>query len=76
MSKDKCDECGSNNLRWGYTEQIINGVAQGRLKTDDVVTLFYLGCEECSETVSVMNCDEIVELLGEINHRSKKNETS
>jgi len=63
MEKIKCPNCGSNKSEWGYGNTISNGVVQGRLNTNDVQTFFYLGCMECSETVSIISCDDVIEIL-------------
>lgn len=59
----KCGECGSKDLVWHCSSDIVGGVVQGRLTTDDVRTVFFLGCEYCSSTVKVINGDKVAELL-------------
>lgn len=46
-----CPECGEKKLTWSTAPHKKNGVADGRLTMRDVETIFYLGCEECSETL-------------------------
>ncbi len=61
--KLKCNECGSSELEWDHGAKITSGVVQGRLNTNDVETFFYLGCNECSETVKIVSCDDVANLL-------------
>ncbi len=63
MEKQKCPECGSSQLKWGHGNRITSGVVQGRLNTNDVETFLYLGCEDCSETAKIINCDNVVDIL-------------
>lgn len=52
MIKDgRCPNCGGWRLEWNVAPQKTTGVADGRLTIRDVVTVFYLGCSECSETL-------------------------
>lgn len=61
--EQKCPKCGGSQLEWGYSNRITNDVSQGRLNTNDVETFFYLGCEDCSETVKIINCNDVVGIL-------------
>lgn len=47
----ECPACGGGPLVWSAGPVKLNSVADGRLTMRDVETQFYLGCEECSETV-------------------------
>jgi hypothetical protein len=63
-----CGNCGSVKLSWNCTTRNIGGVGDGRLRLSDVSVIFYLGCDECSETVQVRTSDEVVdEMNKEIN---------
>ncbi len=66
MKKQKCPECGSSRLEWGYNKRIKTNVVQGRLNTNDVETFFYLGCADCSETVKIINCDDVINHIKEL----------
>ncbi|KNC11542.1 hypothetical protein AC790_13300 [Pantoea sp. RIT-PI-b] len=59
----QCSECGSKSLSWGFAIINKSTVQNGLLRICDVDGLFYLGCEECSETVTQVSPDEVVELL-------------
>ncbi len=58
--KNKCQECGGDNLTWDQTSRNKSGVVEGRLRTNEVTVDFFLGCNECSATVQVVSCDGIV----------------
>lgn len=61
---NQCPECGSEDLFWSHTSIVAsNGVVDGRLKSNEVESLFIQGCEFCSETVQTLTADEIVEIL-------------
>jgi hypothetical protein len=61
----KCKHCGSTHLTWDNAITIRSGVQQNRLNTNDVECLFYLGCDECSETVAVLNADKVAQYLND-----------
>jgi hypothetical protein len=54
-----CKECGSNDLSWQTHNRVDNGVQQNRLNTNDVICVFVLGCNACSETLAVVNADKV-----------------
>lgn len=58
--KNKCPKCGGENLTWDQTSRNKSGVVEGRLRTNEVTVVFFLGCNECSATVQVVSCDGIV----------------
>jgi hypothetical protein len=62
-SENTCRECGSKSLSWGFAIINKSTVQNGLLRISDVDGLFYLGCDECSETVTQVSPDEVVELL-------------
>lgn len=55
----KCRECGSESLTWGTHNKNIGQASHGRLTTHDVRCLFVLGCDECSETLDVVDADKV-----------------
>lgn len=61
-----CKECGSTNLTWHTSNVIRSNVQQGRLNTNDVECLFYLGCDDCSETLMTLNADKVAGMLGSV----------
>lgn len=62
--KGKCPECGGGPLVWSAGPVKLAPVADGRLTMRDVETQFYLGCEECSETlIHSVSADEVARFL-------------
>jgi hypothetical protein len=59
----QCPECGSKDLQWHCTHETNSGVVDGRLRMHDINTLFYLGCNYCSETLKTVSGDEAAEFL-------------
>jgi len=59
----ECTECGSKLLSWSTNPWKRNGVAEGRLRTSEIGCDFVLGCDECSETLRVVDADEIAAVL-------------
>ena len=60
---DECSNCSSRELTWYSGLQNTSGVVEGRLRTCEINPIFYLGCDECSETLKVVNGDESASLL-------------
>ena len=58
-----CKGCGSADLSWKWSNIVRTGVQQNRLNTGDVMCVFVLGCECCSETLKPVNADKVAELL-------------
>jgi hypothetical protein len=54
-----CPECGSTDTEWHCTQINRSSVAEGRLRTHDVSTVFFLGCNRCSETIKTMTGEEV-----------------
>ena len=61
--KEKCGECESSDLEWSCTQDTNSGVVDGRLRLNEVHTIFYLGCNNCSETVKVVSGDKIAAMM-------------
>ena len=60
-----CGNCGSKNLTWNCQAQNRGGVVDGRICMREVGVIFYLGCDECSETVQIIDGDKIAEMMTE-----------
>jgi hypothetical protein len=58
-----CKNCGSKQLRWYVGTKGPNDVVDGRIRMSEVSAIAYLACEECSETLNVINEDEINDML-------------
>lgn len=55
----ECSCCGSTELRWHCSQKNLSGVADGRLRLNEVGTEFFLGCDSCSETLEVVSGDKV-----------------
>lgn len=58
--KNKCPECGGENLTWDTVNRNKSNVVEGRLRTNEVTVDFFLGCDKCSATLQIVACDGIV----------------
>jgi hypothetical protein len=58
-----CPECGSLNLTWYADTKNYGGVQDGRICMGEVGPIFYLGCDECSDTIKVIDGDKVAKLL-------------
>jgi len=58
-----CKECGSTSLTWQTSNITRSGFQQGRLNTNDIECLFFLGCDECSETLATVCADKVADLM-------------
>ena len=61
----ECPECGSADTEWHCTQTTRSGVADGRLRLNEVTTLFFCGCNECSETIKTITGDELAAMMTE-----------
>lgn len=59
----ECKECGSSDLTWQTSIVNRSDVRQGRLNTSDVGCLFFLSCDECSETLWSIGADKVAGLM-------------
>jgi hypothetical protein len=61
----RCPECDGTDLSWATApNKTVCGVADGRLRMNEVETVFYLGCEECSETlIHSVSADDVATFL-------------
>lgn len=60
-----CRVCGSDALTWAIHSKNDSGVQEGRLRSSEVQCLFVLGCDECSETLLVVNADTVAMAMNE-----------
>ncbi|WKZ94060.1 hypothetical protein P0E69_09390 [Chimaeribacter arupi] len=58
-----CKECGSKAQTWHATVIKNTSVQDGRLRMNEISGLFYLGCDECSETLLRVRADDVARLL-------------
>jgi hypothetical protein len=60
-----CPECQSKSLSWQTHNKIASGVQQGRLNSNDIQCQLVLGCNSCSETLSIISADMVAAWLTE-----------
>lgn len=66
IGRGVCPACEGGPLVWSAGPVKLNTVADGRLTMRDVETQFYLGCEECSETlIHSVSADQVARFLTE-----------
>lgn len=65
MDQISCPNCGSHKSSWGCTTRNAGSATDGRLRLSEVVVLFYLGCNDCSETIKILTSDEVVALMNQ-----------
>lgn len=61
-----CHHCGTSTFTWycqAYNKS--NHIVDGRLTMHDIDVRFFLGCDECSETLMVVSGDAVAHLLTE-----------
>lgn len=58
---DGCPECGSTDLTWHTQSSVTTGTPDGKLRANEVSTLFVLGCNHCSETIKTLTADQVAE---------------
>lgn len=59
----ECSNCGSKDAAWHCHEVVTNGVVDGKIKLSEVSSQFYLGCNECSETLAALSGNELAAVL-------------
>lgn len=65
LSISSCKVCGSTRLAWRTSIVNPSDVQQGRLNTRDVDCQFFLGCEDCSETLATISANKVAGLMNE-----------
>lgn len=65
----ECRMCGSTDLEWAWSPHNRGQAVNGRLTLHEVVSLFHLGCVTCSETLAVIDPDEVAALLNAKSYR-------
>lgn len=55
----KCKECGGDSLFWFDASTNTSGIAEGRLRANDLTCTFVLGCAECSATIRTVRAETI-----------------
>ena len=72
--REPCKECGSTDQSWHLGRR--SSIREGRLRTSDVRIFFYLGCNECSETLKIVRDDQFIDKFEEMEKKlyEKSNE--
>lgn len=58
-----CPKCGSTDVSWQCHKKVNGAASDGRLKANEVDTLFVLGCNYCSETIDTKTSEEVAGVL-------------
>jgi hypothetical protein len=61
-----CKNCQGENFTWYAGKRNMGGVQDGLIKMNEIEPIFFLGCDECSETLSIINADFVAEIMTEI----------
>lgn len=62
----KCKNCGTDGSTWIVSTRISTGaigIPDGRFKMNDIVPIAFLACNYCSETLKVIESEEIEAIL-------------
>lgn len=59
----ECTNCGGNQLKWIVDSEGPHDVVDGRIRMSEVHAIAFLACEECSETLAIIDEDEINAML-------------
>lgn len=62
---NKCTECDSININWSPSLRNNSVCVDGRLKLNDIQCIFVLGCDDCSETLAIIDSEIVAALLNE-----------
>lgn len=58
-----CSNCERTAMSWFPSLKVVNPIQNGRLMVSDVKPIFVLGCDDCSETLLVVEAEVIAGLL-------------
>ncbi len=59
----KCTNCEGSLLRWSIATKGPSDVPDGRIRMSEVHAIAYLYCEECSETIRIVDEDAVNKML-------------
>lgn len=68
----ECKECGSKNFSWQAGVHNTGGCTDGRIRMHEVSGRFILGCNDCSETLLIVDADKIAALMDRIMNLNRK----
>lgn len=63
FSAGKCPACGSRELTWHAGVKNHGGGQDGRVCMREAGSIFFLGCDRCSETIRVIPGDKVARML-------------
>ena len=58
-----CNNCGSDDLEWLSKPHTDSDVQDGRLRLNEVRTIYFLACHNCSETLQFMSEDQALTFI-------------
>ncbi len=58
-----CPKCGSRELTWHADTKNYGSSVDGQICMREVGPIFALGCDDCSETISVISGDKVAEMV-------------
>ena len=64
----KCSNCQSKALSWQCGVQNTGVCQDGQISMNEVKAVFFLGCDDCSETLKIVDFEKIVSYM---NHLQK-----
>jgi uncharacterized protein YbaR (Trm112 family) len=59
----ECPNCKGDKLSWAVDKRGPSDVTDGRLRMSEISVIGYLYCEECSETLGIIEEHEVTEML-------------
>lgn len=62
-TSEECGHCGSADTEWQCTTRNNSQVVDGRLRMNDISVQFFLGCNECSETLEVLDASTFMDRI-------------
>lgn len=64
--RDHCNECGSDDVTWQLALTVPSDIQQNRLNTHNILPVFFLGCNNCSETVQQIGEDSFMSVVNNV----------
>lgn len=64
--RDHCNNCGSDDVTWQLALTVPSGIQANRLNTHDILPVFFLGCNNCSETIQQITESNFMPVLNRV----------
>jgi hypothetical protein len=61
--RNHCPKCESPNVSWHIFNRNIGPASDGKLRVNEVRTVFILGCNDCSYTIKIIPPEKIADIL-------------